>query len=60
MAVRTRFRISGLVPYALRTTFDTAVVDTPACLATSTIVTRRSGAVPPGMRSPLFEKRYTV
>jgi hypothetical protein len=60
MAARTRVRICGLVPVALRITFDTAVVDTPACLATSTIVTRRPGVPASGMLSPNFEKRYTV
>jgi hypothetical protein len=52
MAARTRICIPGLVPYALRNTLETAVVETPACRATSTIVTRRPGAVLLDMRSP--------
>ncbi len=41
MAARTLARIASLTPLALRSTFDTAVVDTWACLATSVIVTLR-------------------
>jgi hypothetical protein len=59
-ASRRRLRICGLVPDGLRITFDPAVVDTPACLATSTTVTRRWGAPASGISSPRFEKRYTV
>jgi hypothetical protein len=44
MAVVTRSRIAGLTPYALLMTFETAVVETFARAATSTIVTRRGGA----------------
>src|SRR5690606_33291959 len=39
MAARTRVRIAGLTPYALRSTLDTAEVDTCARRATSAIVT---------------------
>ena len=45
MAACTFARMAGLVPYALRSTFDTAVVDTWACRATSTMVTRRAGCM---------------
>ena len=44
MAWRTLACIVGLAPYALRSTLDTAVVDTLACRATSTMVSRRGGA----------------
>src|SRR4051812_31101091 len=53
MADRTFVCICGLAPYALRSTLDTAVVDTPACRATSTIVTRRAGFGCPGTRNSL-------
>src|SRR3954470_2161373 len=47
----TLARMAGLAPYALRSTLETAVVDTLACRATSTIVTRRGACLCTG--SPL-------
>jgi hypothetical protein len=41
MACRTRACMAGLTPYALRSTLDTAAVETAARFATSAIVTRR-------------------
>ncbi|GGN59557.1 hypothetical protein GCM10010112_14720 [Actinoplanes lobatus] len=41
MVLSTRWRMPGLTPYALRSTFDTAARETPAASATSLIVTDR-------------------
>ena len=56
IAWRTFARIVGLAPYALRSTFDTAVVDTLACWATSTMVIRRGGGL---MADPSDSSRST-
>src|SRR5262245_58412079 len=53
IAWRTFARIAGLAPYELFRTLETVVVDTLACWATSTMVTRRRGGDsidgPPGL-----------